>query len=290
MMNIFGKGKWKWLFLAGALLYASRANAEDSLRVYNQGNTTSVKAGSMYLNHYIDAQEGQDLYDVPLTNSPPLSGTTQWLNIVTSPYGVDLQQDSRSVTSETLFQGRLSPINSNGGNVSSTNRIKFVFISGPEMNRIYLAKIHCNGAYTRSGQDFDTVINIRDAIARPSPNKGYVDLPGIVNCPSGTVYGTVDVSCRFLRDPNITNMTYARAGGTNYVGLETIIQPGSYVTDVVERTSNLMNPNWTGVYTNAVGYKQPTLENFDKILPHTNNVASTNPVSFFRIRRIETTQ
>jgi hypothetical protein len=51
-----------------------------------------------------------------------------------------------------------------------------------------------------------------------------------------------------------------------------------------------MNPNWTGVYTNAVGYKQPTLENFDKILPHTNNVASTNPVSFFRIRRIETTQ
>jgi hypothetical protein len=67
------------------------------------------------------------------------------------------------------------------------------------------------------------------------------------------------------------------------------VQSGSYVTDVVERTSSLMNPNWTGVYTNAHGYITPTFDNFDGSEARTNTVYTTNNPAFFKVRRAEST-
>ncbi|MEK6886106.1 MAG: hypothetical protein AABX17_04020, partial [Nanoarchaeota archaeon] len=90
----------------------------------------------------------------------------------------------------------------------STNRVKFTFLDSADSTRHYTAKIHCDGTWTPTSNNFDRAVNIRDVIT----GGGYVDLPGVMNCPSGTVYGTVEVNPQFNR---LVSTKSGAGNGTN---------------------------------------------------------------------------
>lgn len=284
-----GKGLKKAVLALGILaggLFSSEVYA-DRLRLANSGDEATVGGDLSYCKHLSGATDNFDIgYDSEWSNP----GISPYFKITSINSSKELSTDCRSTNSETLFNYNLSLVAL--GNLTCTNRIKFSFplSSDQDTNRIYLAKIHCNTNWTPGKKSFDKVVNIRDVIR---DNSGYVDLPGIVNCPNGTIYGAVDVSCRFLRDPNITDMTFSSAKGTNTTILKTQIQPGSYVADTVQRSTNLGTTVWnnfsTGSYGYSNGYVTPTLDNFDQTIPATNTIQDTNNAAFYRISRYEST-
>jgi len=241
----------------------------DSWKSYIYGGG-DVGGSVMVKHHALGSQEGQDTGDGRWSDQPdnPLN---QWLKIFTEPYGEQLKVDGRGLDSETAYQAKLTTVDKLGSGVSCTNRLRFVFIDGPDQDRLYTVKVHIDAQYTPTGQDFDLVTDIRQVIA----NGGYIDLPGIVNVPDGVVYGTVDVSCRFLRKPEITDLTL---DSTN-VTLDALVQPA---TDVSVRGMNsLLSADSETVANQTVSV---TSNNFDQVnVPKTFGYSSTDSQKFYRL-------
>jgi hypothetical protein len=152
---------------------------------------SGIGAGVFYAKHEMEATEsGLEPRDVAWSNAPP-NPNSKWLKIYTDPYGVELMTDSRPVTSQTVFVGKLSVVDSIGTGVSCSNRLRFDFLAPPESNRVYTVRIHVDGRYIQPATDFDCVTNLQEVIA----SGGYVNLPTLNQASNGVVYGTCDIFC-----------------------------------------------------------------------------------------------
>jgi hypothetical protein len=218
---------------------------QDQLQVTNYLN---VEGGKMLkLNHISGATEtGSEVNDSTYGSIPPAPSGGYAPKIVTKPYGSELKTDSRPLDSETMYHAEISAIdpNSLGGNVSESDvRLYFSFFnptinfSSPDSNRVYVAKIFVDGSYTSLGQPFNSVTNLADVVS----NGGTLNLPAITNVPIGTVYGTVDVSCRFLTNAIPTSVS---KNGTN-VNLEAKVQPGT--TNTPQYKADMTTGTWSNL-------------------------------------------
>lgn len=218
----------KWLGImaigAGALLMP-RENFGEVIQISNYDGISGngISGSTINLDKFSNSQELQDDNDISwedfLNEFPPLDNN--WLKVSTQPYGVALQTDGRSLESETIYSSNLSAI-TDALSLTVTNKIRFLLPDGEDSTRHYTAKIHCNTNYTPNNDSFDKTVNIREVIANDS---GIVNLPGIVNCPDGTVYGTVDVSPAFNK-----LVSTSTTGGTNNPIGEQILNYGTNKT------------------------------------------------------------
>ena len=220
----------KWLgmgVLAGSLMTPNEGKS-DSLQIKNLGDNISTFGSNYYPKHEEGAQEGEsyDGYDSDWDGFPD-NPNNKWLKTYTDPYSFTLQTDSRPTNSESIFQIKLLVIDKIGDNVTSTNRLKFTFMD-EDTTRHYTASIHCDPTYTPGNANFDKKVNIRDVILNDA---GYVNLPGIVNCPSGTVYGTCDLNPQFNRV-----FSSSASGGTNN-------PEGNQIFDYDSSTNVVLNAN-----------------------------------------------
>lgn len=286
------KGLRRWLGI-GALavgMLMPRESLSDSLEVINTDGISGngIGGSSFYAQHLFGSVEGTDSYDITWTefnnNFPNLD--PKWLKIHTEPTGIELQTDARPTNSETLFQGKLSVVDTIGSRVSVTNKLRFRFpgTEDSDPNRIYVAKVWCDSNYTPNAQEFNCVTNIRDVIK----GGGYLNLPGITNVPDGTVYGTLDVSCKFL-DTNTTNhaiTNFLFNASNNTVTLESKVQSGAYINDEVFASTNLVNGSWTNLFSTNL-YVNPDSTNFNgyKSLRREVNVSNLGDSAYFRLHR-----
>ena len=199
--NMVWKNIKKCLGIAalGLGVLVSRADAgSDEIELRDLAQS-GVGGTLMYLQHIDGSTEtnNPDIYDSTWDSALP-NPNSKWLKIYTEPYNVQLQRDARPTNSETIFKAKLTPIDASGGNVTTTNRLRFVYTT-KDSTRFYLAKINCDSNWTPNGQPFSWV-------GVPTNNQ-YVNLPGIVNCPSGTVYGTVDF------DPSFNKLVSSSTSG-----------------------------------------------------------------------------
>jgi len=214
-------------------------------------------------------------------------GYTNWFKIYTEPYGTPLSVDTRPLDSETMFEGKLTVVDGVGEGITSTNSLRILFSGPPDTNRIYLTKIHVNGAYTPNGQDFDKVVDIIKELA--ITNFVWVDLPGVTNVTNGVVYGTCDTSCKFL-DANPSNHSLeliSFTGNTARFGMPA--QLGSYVLDTIQASTNLSENAWTDL-ASFTNYITPTLSDFSngwKDIEREVNIGDYSNVSplYFRLHR-----
>ncbi len=161
----------------------------DTLIIDNVATDPSIWGSGIILEHVDGATDGYEGYPYDSTWGFPLPVA----KIHSEVGGIELDKDSRDDESETPFHLLLSVVGTSVGGQAIPNELHFEFLNGPDPNRVYLAAIHCDGAYTPNGQPFETLVNIREVIA----DGGLVDLPGIQNVPDGQVYGTCDVFCDF---------------------------------------------------------------------------------------------
>jgi hypothetical protein len=217
------------------ILFLSNKSLADELEIQNVSWTSGVGSSIMNIEHDSGAQEsGPDGFDSEWQYEPQ-NPNTKWLKIATNIYGEDLIRDARPLTSETIFNAKLGAVDNVVGGVTSTNSLQFNFLikDADFSNRVYTAKIHCDGTYTPSGNPFDWTGNIT--------NNMTVGLPGITNVPNGTVYGTVDVSCRFLTNAIPTSIS---KNGTNAT-LEAKVQPGATATP--QYRGDLTSGTWSNL-------------------------------------------
>ncbi|HOW66774.1 MAG TPA: M20/M25/M40 family metallo-hydrolase [Candidatus Paceibacterota bacterium] len=208
--------------------------------------------GAFFCAKYMaEASENEnDAFDLAWANSPA-NTNAQWLKISTEPYGVPLHTDARPLDSETMFRTLLSVIDNTGTAVSCVNRLRFCFLTPPEADRIYLARIRVDGRYTTGATDFDRVVNIREVVA----GGGFVDLPSLNQVPDGMVYGTCDLVARFL-DTESAHCTLRLASVSDQsIVLMADAQVGAQVVDDLEVSTDLdSNTAWERLkfYTNYV--------------------------------------
>ncbi len=218
LLNIIGGV----LGLAASLLPMKSADSEN-FRLDNLGAPENNIGGSIVrYEHLNGADENYDTIDVPWSQAPP-NPYPKWLKSHTEPYVVKLKEDARPLSSDTTFQAKLSVVDTIGGGVTCPNKLYFEFLDVADPNRVYLTKIHCDGAYTPTGQPFDTIENIRDVIT----NGGFVDLPGVKNVPNRQVYGTCDVSCKIVKNPVVKRVIFNEGTGDLEYTIEAT--PGSIV-------------------------------------------------------------
>jgi hypothetical protein len=181
------------------------------------------------------------------------------LKISTEPYGVALQTDVRPADSETIFRTQLSVVDATGTGVTCSNRLRFNFVTPPDADRIYLARIHVDGRYVAGATDFNCVTNLQEVIAAG----GFVDLPFLSQVPDGAVYGTCDLAARFLDvDPAYCRLRLVSASNDSIV-LVASAQLGTHIVDNLEASTDLgSSAAWTLLksYTN---YISPDTVRFD---------------------------
>lgn len=219
---------------------------------------SAIGSGVFYGKHEVEASEGsEDAQDVNwssiTTNLNPTS-----LTIYSDAYGVALQTDSRPLQSETMFHTKLAVVDKTSGGVSSSNQLRFSFMTPPDANRVYLARIHVDGRYIKSAADFDCVTNLEAVIAEG----GLVQLPNLNEVPDGTVYGTCDVSTRFL-DASAANCHLRIASvRPEAIFLLANAQLGAHLLDELLVSTNLSSAAWMPVQTQT-NYISPDAAHFE---------------------------
>lgn len=231
-------------------------NPLDILEVVNSDWTlgSGIGGGVFLAKHEADAMEmDDDLRDLPWAKMP-IHPTAKWLKIFTDPDGVEMQTDSRPSSSETIYRGKLSVVDTTGAGVSCRNRLRFSFIAPPESNRVYLAHIRVGGE-----AGFDRVIDVRDVVAAG----GFVDLPSLVGVPDGMVYGTCDIAARFLETSPKSYRLRISGVGERTVSLLATAQMGTHIIDDLEvRTSLSGTMDWTHVQS-FTNYVSPDVAHFE---------------------------
>jgi len=260
---------------------------KDILEVVNSDWTLGSRIGgaAFYARHEAEASEGsgdaKDLaWSAVSTNSNPKS-----FMVYSDPYALRLQTDSRPLGSETIFRTKLAVADKTGNGVSASNRLQFNFLTPPDPNRIYLARVHVDGRHVTGGGDFDCVTNL-EAVAAGG---GFVQLPNLNQAGDGTVYGTCDISMRLLDTDSANCRLRIGSSPPGVVALNAAAQLGTHIVDELQVSTNLASPTWQVVrsYTN---YVSPDAAHFDTGWTEIERALDPSALPagdthFFRIRR-----
>jgi len=248
---------------------------------------TGVGAGVWYAAHADGAGEaGGDPVDVGWTNAPP-NPYAKWLKILSDPYGDELRSDARPPESETVFFGRLIAVDTNGATgVSTTNRLRFDFVSPAATNRTYLARVHVDGQYAADSNAFHCVTNLRTLAA----SGRYLPLPALRQVSNGVEYGTCEIAGRFLFPVSSNCVLDGLSMNASQAVCRAAAPCGARICDVVEANTNLIDPDgWTVVaaFTNDV---PPDESGFDSgwtsaARPIDAERLTNSPSFFFRLKR-----
>jgi hypothetical protein len=206
------------------------------------------------------------------------------MKVVTTPYSVELMQDGRSLTSETIFHAWLSAVDRNNPSAiinTMTNRIQAAIATGGnlEPSRLYVGKFHRYAQWNPSAQDLNYVTNLITGFGGITPGKFfYVNFPGVTNSlPSGRNYGFVDVSSAFTnqlfaignRTVSTNDLSLKQVSGLEYVLIYGTNSNGS--AQIVNSTNLVYTPNSSFVGTNDVGVQLNWVDG-----GVTNNLGSIN--------------
>jgi len=246
-----------------------------------------IGASAFYARHENLATEaGSDRLDQAWAEAPANTNAS-WLKIGTQPYGTALRMDTRPSGSETIFTGNLSVVTTKTVPVACTNRLRFDFLSSPQSNRLYFARIHIPGAYTVTFHDFDCVTNLRSVV----DSGGYLDLPVLVNTSNGVPYGTCEIAARFL-NTGATNCCLRIADmAASQIVFSASVQLGVQPKDQIEVNSNLLKTNGWQQLTPTINAISLTDDSFESgWTTETLGIESaslTNSRSFyFRLKRL----
>lgn len=208
------------------------------------------------------------------------------LRIFTDPYNVELQSDSRPASSESIFRAKLSVADTTGSGVTCSNRLRFSFVTPPQTNRIYLARVRLDGHYVAGASDFDCITNLQEVVAAG----GFLELPALISVPDRAVYGTCDISARFLNtEPANCRLRFSRMSEANLELLATA-QLGVHIIDDLEVSTNLNSgTDWVSVQSYP-NYVRPDVVHFEAgwtELPREvdrSRLPAAGPL-FFRLKR-----
>ena len=246
-----------------------------------------IGAGTFYARHEALATEaGADLLDQTWAEAPANTNAA-WLKIATQPYGTALRRDARPLASETLFAGTLSAVSTGTPPLTCTNRLRFDFLTPPQADRLYFARIHIPGSYTATANDYHCVTNLRSVV----DSGGYLDLPVLVNASNDVPYGTCEIASRFL-DTGASNCTLQLAGmAETQVVFSTSVQLGAQIEDQIEVNTNLLQTNGWQHLTAVIYAHSPADDAFESgwttVMQGVDSASLTNsPSFFFRLKRL----
>ena len=208
----------------------------DAIRIQNGAflAATNVGVGTFVARHESGAAEGYDARDAAAA-AMAVNPNAAWLKITTAPYATNLAVDARPTDSETIFRGQLAVVKTNAGNLTCTNRLKFEFAGGTDTNCAYLVKVTVDSNATPNRAAFTCTTNLGQLVA----GGGYLSLPGLSNVVNGTVYGTCEISRRFVSRAASNLVFRLPQIAANGVVLSLPCQLGVRVADSVEYATNL---------------------------------------------------
>jgi len=247
---------------------------------------SGLGASGLVLRHEAGAGEtSPDVLDLPVTNLPP-NPNPRWFEITTQPDGFELAVDSRPPESESLFAAALVVSGSPGESISSSNQLRFDFLTPPSPDRIYLARLRVDPEFTTNGAPFLSVRNLRDLTSQEG---GCWSLPYLSSVPAGTTYGTCEIASRFLDMTSASCPLQIVSVTASNLVLSTMVQVGTRIVDEVESSPSLTDPAWTRCLsvTNDVAPEPANFESGWRQLTQEVEIPPAAPGSptFFRLKR-----
>jgi hypothetical protein len=245
----------------------------------------SIGVGTFTARREEGAIEGADLSD-SAWSSMATNPNAAWLKIYTEPYATGLAVDVRSPDIDTIYRGKLAVSKSTAGGLTCTNRLRFSFVGSGATDCTYMVRVAVDTNYSPGHLAFECVTNLNELVA----GGGFLNLPGLSGATGGAVYGTCDISRRFI-DRDGTNLAVELSQTTQDALAFTIpCQPGTVVTDELQYATNLLpQADWHvwAVFTNqpapdASNFEsgwQPVQVNLDPAM------FSNYPAVFFRLQR-----
>ena len=208
----------------------------DSIRIQNGAflAATNVGVGTFVARHESGAAEGFDARDAAAA-AMATNPNAAWLKIYTDPYATNLAVDARPTNSETIFRGKLAVVKTNAGNLTCTNRLKFEFAAGTDTNCAYVVRVTVDSNAAPNRTAFECTTNLNQIVA----GGGFLALPGLSNVANGTVYGTCEISRRFVARASSNLVLRLPQISASDVTLSRPCQLGVRVADSVEYTTNL---------------------------------------------------
>ena len=230
---------WFAKAVAGTAAHLARPSQRlpfDSIRIQNGAflATTNVGVGTFVARHESGAAEGSDSRDAAWSGMAT-NPNAAWLKIYTEPYSTGLAVDSRPTNSETIFSGKLAAVKTTAGSLACTNRLKFEFAGGADSNCAYLVRVTVDSNATPGRIAFACTTNLAQILA----GGGYLHLPGLSGVTNGTVYGTCEISRRFVSRAASNVVLQMPQIASNGATLSLPCQLGVRVADAVEGTTNL---------------------------------------------------
>ena len=226
--------------VAGAAAHLARPVQRltfDSIRIQNGAflAATNVGVGTFVARHESGAAEGSDSRDAAWSGMAT-NPNAAWLKIYTEPYSTGLAVDSRPTNSETIFRGKLAAVKTSAGNLTCTNRLKFDFAAGTDTNCAYAVRVTVDSNATPNRTAFECTTNLAHVVA----GGGFLRLPGLSNVANGTVYGTCEISRRFVSRAS-SNLVFSMPQiFSNGATLSLPCQLGVRAVDSIEYTTNLV--------------------------------------------------
>ena len=224
--------------VAGAAAHLARPVQRltfDSIRIQNGAflAATNVGVGTFVARHETGAAEGYDARDAAAAMAT--NPNAAWLKIYTDPYATNLAVDARPTGSETIFRGKLAVVKTNAGNLTCTNRLKFEYAGGADTNCAYVVQVTVDSNATPNRAAFACTTNLSQIVA----GGGYLSLPGLSNVANGTVYGTCEISRRFVARASSNLVLDLPQISASRATLALPCQLGVRVADSVEYATNL---------------------------------------------------
>ena len=209
----------------------------DSIQVQNGAflASTNIGVGTFVARHESGTAEGFDSRDAAWSGMAT-NPNAAWLKIYTEPYSTNLAIDARPTNSETIFRGKLAAVKTNAGALTCTNRLKFEFACASDSNCAYMVKVSVDSNATPSHSAFECTTNLSQIIA----GGGFLNLPGLSSVTNGTIYGTCEISRRFVSQASSNLVLDMPQVVSNGATLSLPCQLGTRVADSIEYTTNLL--------------------------------------------------
>ncbi|MFH0880210.1 MAG: M28 family metallopeptidase [Lentisphaerota bacterium] len=259
----------------------------DSIKVQSgpfQADTT-VGVGTFVARHESGAAEGADSYDAAWSGMAT-NPNASWLKIFSEPYSSGLAIDARPTNSETIYRGKLAAVKTSAGSFTCTNQLKFEYACGSSTDCAYMVKVTVASNYTTSAAGFSCVTNLSQLIA----DGGFIHLPELNALTNGTVYGTCEISRRFIA-PASSNLAL-QITRISPAGASWIIpsQLGTVNADELEVATNLFPlAQWfsLSVFTNNPAPDEASFESGWKNVQMNAGVSalSNSPSRYYRVKR-----